>query len=75
MKMTDIRKASEKELDKKIEQTRTKLAVLKRERFTNDEKNVNLASSLKRDLARMLTEVSERNLAVDEQEPKETDNV
>lgn len=60
MKMADVRKTSEKELNKKIDSTREEIASLRRERFVTDEKNVNLARGLRRDLARMLTEQRER---------------
>jgi len=70
MKMTDIRKMNDKELAKKLSTLKSEVVSLKRDKFTTDEKNMNKARGIKRDIARLLTEQTERqnNPTVDQKE-------
>ena len=71
MKVKDIVKKSDKELEKAISSAREELASFKRERYVSDERNVRKARNLRRDLARMLTVAQDRSSEeIEEEESK-----
>lgn len=56
MKIKDIVKQSDKEIEKSINDLRSKIATYKRDRYMKDDRNVRTAAALRKDLARMLGE-------------------
>jgi ribosomal protein L29 len=55
MKATELRKKSEAQLHDQLAQLRAQLAELHRDRFVVETKNVRLAASLRKDIARSMT--------------------
>lgn len=60
MKAIELRKQSDKDLLKKITEWREKVATIARERGIQEQKNVREVRSLRKDIARALTVLSEK---------------
>ena len=63
MKALELRKQSDKDLQKKIMEWREKVATIARERGIREQKNVREIRSLRKDIARALTILSEKQRA------------
>ncbi len=59
MKIKDIRKKSEKDLEKEVAKLREAIAKAEFEKFSTDDKDVKKQRNQRRDLARMLTVLNE----------------
>lgn len=62
MKIADVKKQSDAELHKLVEDNRAKLAEFRRSLRTQIPKNIREARVIKRTIARSLTEINERRL-------------